>query len=200
MKMKKGNINVRAVLSAASMVVVAAASFAFAFFYPVSRPILGGSVVCPSGWEMVKIDGNANGRSVRFTHKKHFGRAGEGDDSCAFCHHLAFPGNDITSCSRCHTVMTGKKSIFDHQAHISRYPKHEACAQCHRGDRSPENTLACATCHPDYRAGTGTYMSVRGYREAMHGNCFKCHDESVSEGGKAAFCGTCHARGDVEIR
>lgn len=179
----------RKVLSAVSLAVVLAVSLSVALLTGRMPPVPLERVQGPQGWEMMTIDGNRNGDRVVFSHAKH---SGSYTGECRSCHHLAMPGEDESSCAGCHRDMSSPVSMFNHDAHIAREKSRASCTGCHRGDSSRRNLVPCAACHVSYSGKVDDYSAVRGYRDAMHGHCRRCHVEAFSGTRDRGACGYCH--------
>jgi Ni/Fe-hydrogenase subunit HybB-like protein len=174
---------------------------------PVAEP-----VERPRGHDVLMIDGNRNGVSVRFDHRKHEEKLGL-EKSCNQCHHLANPMDQDTPCWCCHRDMWSITDIFDHDGHVrdlERFGADDACAACHPGGGRPkarETASSCTVegCHQhelalhreDTRVQpkdvTRTRFAV-GYMDAMHKLCIECHKERAAELGRPHHgdCATCH--------
>ena len=145
------------------------------------------------------VDGNRHGRLALFPHDDHVSSAG-GENPCGFCHHQNLPFDQNSSCCECHRDMYTVTDIFSHSSHIEKLGGNDACAACHEntGRIKTRNTAApCAKCHADMlvegsfvepeQAGLKGYAV--GYKEAMHGLCVTCHEESDPD---LADCAVCH--------
>jgi Ni/Fe-hydrogenase subunit HybB-like protein len=169
----------------------------------------------PRGREVLLIDGDRAGTSVRFDHRRHEERLGR-EESCLLCHHMATPMDQDTPCWCCHRDMWSTTDIFDHDHHVrdlERFGASNPCAACHGDDgepRSRETASSCSVegCHRHelaiYREGsrvqpddaTRTRFAV-GYMDAMHTLCVECHKERGPELGRPNHgeCATCHQLG-----
>lgn len=182
-----------------SIPVVLAGALAFAAFGPEGKGGTGRKLQGALGWEIMRIDGNRNGRSVEFTHESHQRLTQKNGNGCAVCHHLNLPGDNVSSCFECHKHMQKISSIFDHENHAKLLRTRGAyCEECHGSDRSRERVKACARCHEEYTGPVFTYTRVRGYESAMHGSCIACHRKEDEKLGQKMFtdCGFCHP--DIE--
>ncbi len=194
---RRPQLSVRDIFSAISLVFIIAAAALYAFRdadnpFPRKNPVHG-----PRGRDIMTIDGNRNGRAVVFTHRAHLSRAGAGEKGCVQCHHLAMPGKEPSSCSGCHRDMNRTSRFFDHDRHISIMADSGSCSACHTGDRSRKNIRPCGDCHEGYAKKIGDYRSAPGYRDALHGLCYRCHDRDALKTRKQEYCATCHRKGDV---
>jgi hypothetical protein len=164
------------------------------------------------GRDVLLIDGNRAGASVRFDHRRHEEKLGL-EESCDQCHHLVKPMDQDTPCSCCHRDMWSATDIFDHDAHareLERFGARDACAACHPGGGEPRSLETASSCTVEgchhrelalYREGsrvqpvdvTRTRLAA-GYMDAMHGLCIDCHEERASELGRPHHgdCATCH--------
>lgn len=175
--------------------IVFACAIAFTAFRTDDRHSTSLNMKGAVGWEIMKIDGNRNGRSVEFTHESHQQYAAKGGEGCSVCHHLSLPDDSSSSCYECHKNMYAKSSIFDHEMHSRLYRGKETyCNECHGKDRSREKAKKCAECHPNYTGPTEPYLNVRGYESAMHGSCITCHKKQDEKLGQRMFteCSFCH--------
>lgn len=168
---------------------------------PVHRPGYG---------DVMILDGNRNDKGVRFDHKMHIDLA-EGDDKCAFCHHMVKPGAHATGCWECHRDEHMPVSIFNHRLHqdllAGRGP---GCKTCHEDTSRPkdlEHSKPCLDCHASMIPKEARILPksapniglAPGYMDAMHGLCERCHQEqdgSILDTPVLASCATCHT-GDV---
>jgi hypothetical protein len=164
------------------------------------------------GRDVLLIDGDRAGASVRFDHRQHEEKLGL-DESCDQCHHLALPMDQDTPCSSCHRDMWSTTDIFDHDGHVrdlERFGARNACAACHMVSGRPPARETASTCTVEgchrhqlalYRERsriqpedeTRTRIAV-GYMDAMHGLCIECHKERGPELGRPQHgdCATCH--------
>lgn len=161
----------------------------------------------PGYSDVMVIDGNRNDKGVRFDHKMHLDVV-EGEDNCAFCHHMVKPGAHATGCSQCHRDEHMPVSIFDHRLHQDLLSQGPGCKTCHEDSSRPKDlahSKPCLDCH-DSMIPKGAAFQPReapniglapGYMDAMHGLCEHCHREQ--DGGGAtdaptlASCSTCHS-------
>ena len=164
------------------------------------------------GRDVLLIDGDRSGTSVRFDHRKHEEKLGR-EESCILCHHMSNPLDQDTPCWCCHRDMWSTTDIFDHDNHVrdlEHFGALDPCAACHPGNGQPrarETASSCTVegCHRNeltlYLEGarvqphdvTRTRFSV-GYVDAMHGLCIECHKERAPDLGRPhhADCATCH--------
>ena len=152
------------------------------------------------------IDGDADGDAVMYPHDLHSDLLG-GENSCGLCHHLENVREKTSPCMTCHARMQEHKPVFSHDRHIDEVsgqlpaggapPENRTCVLCHdagrrRGEVAPG---LCTRCH----AGTGwvrvqEMTDMRGYVDALHSNCVRCHYEKVpgTKERKLSDCRTCH--------
>jgi Ni/Fe-hydrogenase subunit HybB-like protein len=151
------------------------------------------------GREVLWIDGNLDGFGVLFKHAEHEKREG-GKQSCVKCHHMNFPRDQGTACSRCHRDMYLPSDSFRHDWHASPSGGRVACYQCHaRGKaRTAATAISCDKCHKDL-VPPGASIKVKQYRavaytEAMHRLCIGCHVKKAKEKNKPEMtrCAWCH--------
>ncbi len=190
-------LSCRDAVSAISLVFIIAAAALYAFRdadnpFPRKNPVHG-----PQDRDIMPIDGNRNGNRAVFSHRAHLSYAAPGRDGCVMCHHLARPGKGPSSCSGCHRDMNRKNRFFDHDGHIGLLAESGSCSACHIGDRSGKNIRPCGDCHEGYTKKIGDYRSASGYRDALHGLCYRCHDRAGTSTGEREYCATCHRKGDV---
>jgi hypothetical protein len=160
---------------------------------------------------VLRIDGDRQGVVVEFAHADHQKRLGD-SASCSHCHHVSFPGDRSTPCSRCHRDMITPAVIFDHTLHMSAvaekeqlagwHPVNFSCSACHDPlqPRNRTHAKGCLECHrQDMSLAAGTdstqdLFSACGFGQAMHKNCIACHRHERIEAGKEGLddCGTCH--------
>ncbi len=192
------------IFSAVSFVLIVVLSCAVFFMKAGPAPLFTEDLREPAGLDVLRIDGNRDGRFVVFTHKKHMQRNGNQKEGCVRCHHLSLPDDGPVSCVRCHRRMNGVTSIFNHDYHIARFNndfhisrnvKSPACAKCHTHDKSPENRVSCNSCHGEYTRDAAYYTQVRGYKDALHGNCFQCHEKNSAKTEGGDKCSFCHSQG-----
>jgi len=200
-----------------TLIAVFVIPLAFVLMYPpFFRGAASGSTVRPAtGMDALRsklrIDGDHGGVLTVFDHADHQKRLG-GSTSCVRCHHLSFPQDKSTPCSRCHQRMDNPTELFDHEFHLSAvaardhlsglHPANHSCVQCHPAQRPKASSGAkdCLECHkqdmlpvaipaepPDLRLAVS-------FREAMHRTCIECH---ASEGKRLdkqrlGDCQTCH--------
>lgn len=157
------------------------------------------------------IDGNRDGVATTFAHVEHQQRLGD-SASCVKCHHVSFPKDRSTACSRCHRAMNAWTMIFDHQQHTKfvaekeklggMCPINKSCTVCHGaiGPKTAANGKNCMSCHREdmFLLGSPPDSSnlsrAHAFREAMHGTCIDCHTKQAAAVGKPrlAECQTCH--------
>ncbi len=174
------------------------------------QSVTGGSLpdhpVIPSaGWEIIQIDGNASGYVVKFPHTAHQERLtqlmGSETAACQTCHHLNFPDDDATACSKCHADNQQPTSIFNHTLHQQALGGNASCLECHMGDHTRESTKPCQGCHetmtPKPGEATFNYQALP-FPQAMHGRCKTCHEQEAIEQNRPdlALCSTCHTNQD----
>ncbi|MBL6975960.1 MAG: polysulfide reductase NrfD [Deltaproteobacteria bacterium] len=164
-------------------------------------------VTAPGFGERMILDGNRTGEAVLFEHAKHVDREG-GQASCATCHHLVRPGEQATGCAHCHRDMMVPTSIFDHDMHADRLEAGPGCTVCHASvddAKDLAHSKPCLDCHTGM-AVKGSRIKLesaprigyaKGYADAMHGLCVKCHEERALDPkvGKPVLgqCASCHA-------
>ncbi|MCP4566869.1 MAG: polysulfide reductase NrfD [FCB group bacterium] len=178
--------------------------------HPATAAILPSSGIDPAR-ATLRIDGNHRSVLTDFPHVEHQKRMG-GDSSCIACHHISYPQDNSTPCSRCHRRMTESTSIFDHTDHFTfaaeqekltgLHPENESCTVCHSPDqpKRADNAKSCLTCHDKdiWKSGNpddGHNLSLAaGFKYAMHGTCVTCHQREAIERNMAGLdeCGTCH--------
>jgi hypothetical protein len=205
-------------LNRVSLVAVFALPIAWMSLYPpfVSGGTPADDVVRPpsaanADRSVLKIDGNHRSLAVIFPHKDHQERLG-GDASCGRCHHVSWPSDRSTPCSRCHRRMEGPTEVFEHTSHFASVaereklagwiPENRSCAVCHATGtpRGAASAKPCLECHKEDMAATRepdgplALSEARGYRTAMHDTCISCHEqerERVKRPGLAE-CANCH--------
>ncbi|MGA3126242.1 MAG: NrfD/PsrC family molybdoenzyme membrane anchor subunit [Candidatus Korobacteraceae bacterium] len=151
------------------------------------------------GGEILWIDGNHDNFGVAFKHAEHEKREG-GKESCVKCHHMNFPRDENTACTRCHRDMYLPVDAFRHDWHASPSGARVACYQCHpEGQARTAATAAhCDRCHKDL-VPNGALITVKqhravAYTEAMHRLCIGCHVKKAQEKSKPEMtrCDWCH--------
>ena len=151
------------------------------------------------GDEILWVDGNLDGFGVNFKHAEHIKREGD-KQSCIKCHHMNFPRDRNTACSRCHADMYLPADAFRHDWHASPSGARIACYQCHtRGQvRSAATAMKCDRCHKDL-VPAGAAIQVKKYQavsytNAMHELCIGCHTKKAVEKKKPEMtrCAWCH--------
>jgi Ni/Fe-hydrogenase subunit HybB-like protein len=166
----------------------------------------------PRGRDVLLIDGDRAGTSVRFDHRKHEEKLGL-EESCILCHHMANPMDQDTPCWCCHRDMWSITDIFDHDHHVrvlERFGARDACSACHPSGGQPrarETVSSCTVegCHrlelALHREGARVQPDdvaharfAVGYMDAMHNLCIECHKERAPELGRPHHgdCATCH--------
>jgi Ni/Fe-hydrogenase subunit HybB-like protein/Zn finger protein HypA/HybF involved in hydrogenase expression len=183
-----------------SFILAAALGFGFLHVQPLeSRGIDATPVQRARGGEVLWIDGNLNGFGVNFKHVEHEKREG-GKESCVKCHHMNFPRDENSACSRCHRDMYLPTDAFRHEWHASTSGARVACYQCHgKGQvRTAESAVHCDKCHKNL-VPAGASIKVKGYQavaytEAMHRLCLGCHVKKAKEKNKPEMtrCDWCH--------
>ncbi len=185
-----------------SMAFIVAAAFGFGFLrvQPAeSRGIELVPVHQARGGDILFIDGNLDGLGVSFKHAEHEKREG-GKESCAKCHHMNYPHDEATACSRCHDQMYVATDAFRHDWHASPDGARIACYQCHaRGQvRTAATAVRCDKCHKNLVPAAATikikqYQAV-AYTDAMHRLCISCHIQKAREKNKPEMtrCAWCH--------
>jgi hypothetical protein len=169
----------------------------------------------PRGREVLLIDGDRAGTSVRFDHRRHEAQLGE-EESCIQCHHMANPMDQDTPCWCCHRDMWSVTDIFNHDRHVrdlERFGASNPCAACHRDDGEPRSRDTASSCSVEgchrhelaiYREGSRVQPDdgsrarfAVGYADAMHELCVECHKERAAELGRPNHgeCATCHRHG-----
>lgn len=145
------------------------------------------------------VDGNRQGEWALFPHDDHVSSVG-GQNPCGFCHHQNLPFDRNSSCCECHRDMYRMTDIFSHSSHIGKLGGNDACTACHQNPNriKTRNTAApCMECHSDMLV-EGSFVDPEegglkgyavGYKEAMHGLCATCHEESDPD---LADCAVCH--------
>jgi Ni/Fe-hydrogenase subunit HybB-like protein/Zn finger protein HypA/HybF involved in hydrogenase expression len=146
----------------ASLIAVLVIPVATVALYPPYRVHRGAPARAPLGLDAERatllLEGQQPTMAVAFDHRAHQQRNG-GASSCVKCHHLSYPGDHATACSRCHRRMEGSTDIFDHAAHFDAVarserlggivPGNRSCDVCHRpGEaKSARTARACQDCH-----------------------------------------------------
>lgn len=183
-----------AIFSITSIVIIIVISAIFAFFPRSKAKISSDPVKDAVGWEVLRIDGNRNGRYVDFDHTSHQTVTGKGKKGCRVCHHLSKPHDGPSSCYQCHREMDKAISIFDHNYHIKIHISGNSCEECHMRDTFGKNVKRCNACHGDYNKDNKYYFSARSYKSAMHTLCIGCHEREDGKVGEKAFsdCSFCH--------
>lgn len=161
------------------------------------------SVRGSEGLKLMIVDGNRKGRLALFPHDDHVSSIG-GRNPCGFCHHQNLPFDRNSSCCECHRDMYTVTDIFSHSSHIEKLGGNDACAACHKnpnGIKTRKTAAPCAECHGDMLV-EGSFVEPEegglkgyalGYKEAMHGLCVTCHEESDPD---LADCAVCHREKD----
>jgi Ni/Fe-hydrogenase subunit HybB-like protein len=154
------------------------------------------------GWENLLIDGNGSGYAVLFPHAEHQKRQieiyGDTDQACKVCHHIQYPNDQATACSKCHQDYYQPVSIFNHIQHQQALGNNASCKECHPQEHSRYNTTACQQCHEDMLSRSREPISnpalASGYLDAMHIMCRDCHQKEAGLRNKPGLdeCITCH--------
>ena len=185
-----------------SMAFIVAAAFGFGFLHvqkAESRGVELAPVHQARGGDILFIDGKLDGHGVTFKHAEHEKREG-GKESCAKCHHMNYPHDEATACSRCHYQMYIASDAFRHDWHASPTGAHIACSQCHTPGqvRSAATAVHCDRCHKNLVPAAATirikqYQAV-AYADAMHRLCIGCHIQKAQEKNKPEMtrCAWCH--------
>ncbi len=159
----------------------------------------------------LRIDGDRTGVYADFPHADHQARLG-GEESCQECHHLSLPGDQSTSCARCHRDMLQPTNIFDHSYHVDAivdslkltgfHPGNFTCNTCHTENyaKTADNAKACLECHSDDMGmadNADAKLDIKyadSYQHAMHGKCISCHDAKAEASNNAELnkCYVCH--------
>jgi Ni/Fe-hydrogenase subunit HybB-like protein len=182
------------------------------------RDVLFGASPVPApvqrarGREVLLIDGDRAGTSVRFDHAKHEEKLGR-EESCVECHHMANPMDQDTPCSSCHRDMWSTTDIFNHDDHVrvlEGLGARDSCAACHPKGGKPKARETASNCDVEgchrqeltlYREGARVQLREAtrarfavGYMDAMHALCIECHKERGPDLGRPhhAECATCH--------
>ncbi len=185
-----------------SMAFIVAAAFGLGFLH-VQRAESRGIELVPvhqaRGGDILFIDGNLDGVGVSFKHAEHEKREG-GKESCVKCHHMNYPRDEATACSRCHYQMYVATDAFRHDWHASPDGARLGCYQCHPSGqvRSAATAVHCDKCHKNLVPAAATirikqYQAV-AYTEAMHRLCIGCHIQKAKEKNKPEMtrCAWCH--------
>ncbi|MBU0756210.1 MAG: polysulfide reductase NrfD [Planctomycetes bacterium] len=170
-------------------------------FQAIPQPVQG-PMALDEARTILSIDGNRNGDSVVFPHKKHIDEFG-GEESCVKCHHLDWPHDHNTSCRVCHRDMEISTQFFDHEEHQIRHGGEDYCHTCHNPDlpQSRETAKACIECHRENMGGLeahalkGFNHLAIGYKQAMHGKCLTCHrlkEKDPADPKDPSNCQWCH--------
>ncbi len=181
------------ILSISTLIIIIIISVIFAGFSKTSERT-SNPVKDAVGWDILRIDGNRNGKFVDFDHESHKIIAGEGKAGCRTCHHLSKPNDGPSSCYQCHSDMNNTVSIFDHNYHAKIYSTGQSCSACHVNTNSGDFAKPCSECHEEYTKNIKYYASVRSYKSAMHTQCINCHKEEDKKTGVETLsdCSTCH--------
>jgi Ni/Fe-hydrogenase subunit HybB-like protein len=157
------------------------------------------------------IDGDNSGVKTIFAHSEHQKRLGD-STSCKKCHHVSFPNDRSTPCSRCHRHMNTPTNIFDHESHKAAlaktehltgvHPTNNSCLKCHeqQNPKTLRGAKDCFSCHKEDMFLAGNQKDsldlrlATAYREAMHGRCIECHKKEAIKQAKPHLgdCQTCH--------
>lgn len=205
-------------------------SFIAAIMLPVAFASMGLSMNASTGSDIIEaptgldatrsvlvIDGDRRGMSTTFAHAEHQRRLG-GKESCATCHHIGMPGDQATSCARCHRLMNAEADVFDHTRHWQKVaakerlggmvPANNSCVFCHAAasPKTADTAKPCLECHrkdmpivaawPYAKHSVPDLQHPVGYREAMHEMCITCHRARQASLGKTGMdeCAHCHRR------
>ncbi len=190
---------------------------AFILMYPLYRnPVDRQDTVRPAlgldtERKVLRIDGNDAGVMTVFAHADHQHRLGD-STSCVKCHHLSYPNDRSTPCSRCHRRMNEPTDIFNHALHLTAVAKKEhlsglhpanfSCQQCHPAGvpKSAAGVKTCLSCHKEDMLPPGVIVSdsslvpANSFREALHRTCIDCHQKEAAKVNKPHLgdCSTCH--------
>lgn len=153
------------------------------------------------GWDILLINGNLSGYTVRFPHTEHQGRLAELNHSeqaaCQTCHHLNHTDDPATACWQCHADYDSPSSIFNHTRHQNWLGGNASCSECHVAEHTRSTAVACQECHDEMTSGVeGVAFNYQApsYLEAMHGLCRDCHQQEAQARARPelALCSTCH--------
>ena len=167
---KKNNL----VLSLFSLAAIIIVAIIFTFFAG-HKTKAEDKIEGPTGEDVLRIDGNRNGKFVDFDHEAHKDFFGNDEKGCKKCHHLNKPDKGPSSCSQCHWSMEKTASIFDHNYHIKSLADKDSCRQCHT-EKDIDSVSKCSTCHEDFTKDNEIYLAVCSYKDAIHEQCSSCHD------------------------
>jgi len=164
-----------------------------------SRGIENLPAVKARGGDTLIINANRNFDLVQFKHKFHIEKLGN-DMSCDGCHHMNIPGDKQSGCWQCHADMNKATDAFRHDWHGSPQGANLSCADCHDLDspKTVDNAKDCQACHKNLFPATEPFKVTgylaRGYVDAMHGSCVRCHEEKALALDKPqmTLCTTCH--------
>jgi Ni/Fe-hydrogenase subunit HybB-like protein len=149
--------------------------------------------------DLMRIDGNLDGRGVSFPHRKHVDMFG-GKASCVRCHHMNLPRDQASGCYQCHRDMFSASDAFGHGWHSSPAGGKLDCGKCHpKGQaRVAATAKKCADCHKDLLPAGSPFRvasyQARSYAGAMHHLCIACHRVEAVKRAKADMprCAWCH--------
>jgi len=162
--------------------------------------------------KVLRIDGDRGNLETIFDHFDHQKRMGD-SASCVLCHHVSFPNDRSTPCSRCHARMFVSSNIFDHDYHTvlvaekenlqGWHPENASCNQCHAENSPKAGATAknCLECHRQDMYPPGSLepdeelMNADSFCDAMHGTCLECHKKEAAlkeEHKDLDKCHTCH--------
>ena len=181
----------RIILTICSLVlIIFAAAVLAGFSRPPARP--DDPVEYAIGRDILRIDGNRNGKYVDFDHEAHKAITGSDGTGCRTCHHLSRPHDGPSLCCQCHRDMEKVTSVFDHNYHAKIHPKN-SCRECHTGNKEQE-IKPCGICHEEYIKDIQYYLKVPGYKHALHDSCIGCHEKQDEKMGEVILgdCGFCH--------
>jgi Ni/Fe-hydrogenase subunit HybB-like protein len=157
-------------------------------FTPIPQPVDAAVLSTDEMRTVLHIDGNRNGMSTTFPHKKHheeFQKVYELEekDTCIKCHHLNLPNDKNTSCRRCHRDMEIETAMFRIENHLDRFKTEEDYQEFLARDLTDrfDTFAACMKCHNENMNGLAAYDKkgfdhrAPGFKNAMHGSCLTCH-------------------------
>lgn len=179
-------------------------------------PVVAQPVRAPAFDDQMVIDGNRNGKGVRFDHKMHAEDIVDEDQGgCAGCHHMVRMGEKVTACDECHRDMEMPTNIFDHELHADMLrDTDKGCRACHLDTKLPKErqyTTPCMECHKGMVPEGSSYPpknppyfgDAPSYEDAMHTMCKGCHDkmdeENEEEVPTLGLCRTCHGEEGIEF-
>ena len=172
-----------------------------------------------SGFDTLYINGNGDGRLVKFPHQAHINwikthnlsiikrdvfnnLSTVNNDSCGMCHHLKLPGEKLSACSECHSNMYRQVDFFRHNWHRTNQRADLKCDDCHKTGvyRSAQSAKKCDDCHKNYKFTANEHGFVKdyyilSYTDALHRLCVSCHtieSKNLKDKPNLAQCSTCH--------